>query len=69
MPEWTLKVDHLNYVKQISKGKNFKIVLLYTGAFLEIVFQVRASYTVICTLHQRTHFISLLYLSHCVSLL
>jgi len=26
-------------VKQIPKGKNFNIVLLYTGAFLEIVFQ------------------------------
>jgi len=39
MLEWSLKADHLNYVKKISKGKNFKIVLLYTGAFLEIVFQ------------------------------
>lgn len=40
MLEWSLKVAHLDYVKEISKGKDFKTVLLYTGGFLEIVFQV-----------------------------
>ncbi|KLO14005.1 hypothetical protein SCHPADRAFT_967111 [Schizopora paradoxa] len=35
MAEWYLKVEHLDYIKEISKRKDFKVVLVYTGLFLE----------------------------------
>lgn len=35
MAEWYLKIEHLDFIKEISKGKNFKVILLYTGLFLE----------------------------------
>lgn len=35
MAEWYLKIEHLDFIKEISKGKNFKVILMYTGLFLE----------------------------------
>jgi len=35
MAEWSLKIEHLDFVKEISKGKSFKVILMYTGLFLE----------------------------------
>lgn len=43
MAEWYLKVELLDYIKEISKGKDFKVVLVYTGLFLEDSLIVSAS--------------------------
>ena len=40
--EWSVKADHLKYVREAiaTKGKNLKLVLMYVGLFHETVFGV-----------------------------